>query len=86
MKSMKLLMFIDAILNTVTVNLWIILISMNLILIGLSLLALADLYNMEEMLLIIPDLSNSVKKKNSSSQEIFEIEYLYLIILINVSI
>jgi hypothetical protein len=83
---MKLLMFIDAILNTVTVNLWIILISMNLILIGLSLLALADLYNMEEMLLIIPDLSNSVKKKNSSSQEIFEIEYLYLIILINVSI
>jgi hypothetical protein len=83
---MKLLMFIDAILNTVTVNLWIILISMNLILIGLSLLALADLYNMEEMLLIIPDLSNSVKKKNSSSQEIFEIEYLYLIILIIVFI
>jgi hypothetical protein len=83
---MKLLMFIDVILNTVTVNLWIILISMNLILIGLSLLALADLYNMEEMLLIIPDLSNSVKKKNSSSQEIFEIEYLYLIILIIVFI
>jgi hypothetical protein len=83
---MKLLMFIDAILNTVTVNLWIILISMNLILIGLSLLALADLYNMEEMLLIIPDLSNSVRKKNSSSQEIFEIEYLYLIILIIVFI